>query len=77
MTRGWGGGLRRSHVVEVGACVRRLRHKRHFFKEKWAAALVDYGVAQNDGVADVVHLGGYRQRLADSEAEVSAGWARW
>ena len=65
-------GLWRLHVVQISARVRRLRHKRHFFKEKRTAALVDDGVAQNDGVADDVHFGGYGQRLADSEAEVSA-----
>jgi len=65
-------GLWRLHVVQISACVRRLRHKRHFFKEKRTAALVDDGVAQNDGVADDVHFGGYGQRLADSKAEVPA-----
>ncbi len=58
------------HHVEVGTTVRRLRHKTYLLKEKRKARLVDDGVAEDDGVADVVHLGGDGQRLADGEAVV-------
>ena len=64
------------HAVEISARVRRLRHKRYFFKEKRAARFVDDGVAKNDGISNIVHFSGYGQRLADCEAEVSAVGAR-
>ncbi len=64
------------HAVEVVARVRRLRHKRHFLKKKGAAGFVHDGVPKNDCIPDIVHLSGYGQRLADSEAKVSAVQAR-
>ncbi len=60
------------HQVEISACVRRLRHKRHSFEEKRTARFVNDGVAENNGVANVVHLGANRQRLAHREAQVPA-----
>ena len=62
----------RLHHVKVGTGVRRLRNKTYFLKEKREAGLVDDGVAEDDGVAHVVHLGGYGQRFADGKAVVPA-----
>ena len=62
----------RGHHVEVAARVGRVRHKRHSLEEEGAAGLVHDCVAEDDGVAHVVHLRADGQRLAHREAQVPA-----